>query len=142
MSRACFEGQSGGQSTLSISQTLERSWGPHDFTGVHSQEPKLNMTHDIILHRLTRTLQNALEEGNGMHFVHTRGFVLPLIGLIYRVTLDKLVKGFLDLYRVDQALSKHSVKRANFLTISHSRPLTGRRASLQPTTDLISVSLV
>lgn len=80
--------------------------------------------------------------GNGMHFVYTRSFVLSLIGLIYRVTLDKLVKGFLDLFRVDQAFSKHSVKWANFLTISHSRPLTGRRASLQPTNDLISVSLV
>lgn len=56
------------------------------------------MTHDIILHSLTRTLQNALEPGNGMHFIYTRSFVLPLIGLIYRVTLDKLVKGFLDLF--------------------------------------------
>lgn len=78
-------------------------------------EPKLNMTYDIILHRLTQSLEKC--PGTREHgfiwvdFNCTRKMVLPVIALIYRVTLDKLVKGFLDLPRVNEAFSMYSVKQ-------------------------------
>lgn len=73
------------------------------------------MTYDIILHRLTQSLEKCpgtREQGFiWVDFNCTRKMVLPVIALIYRVTLDKLVKGFLDLPRVDEAFSIYSVKQ-------------------------------
>lgn len=110
---ACFKANPGPKYFKHLANSYKISG--LKLTGVHLHEPKLNMTYDIILHHLTQSLEKCpgtREQGFiWVDFNCTGKMVLPVIALIYCVTLDKLVKGFLDLPRVNEAFSMYSVKQ-------------------------------